>query len=159
MSAGDETLFRWIPVGVGAIFVVVGLVFVVVGVRTARAASRFRAKAERSTGTCLELVYRSSSSTSGSSGSGGWAPRMAFRTLDGRPVEATSRVWSSPAAVRVGREAPVLYDPDHPADFRVDNLRGSGGCIAPVFVVLGSVATLVGLGVLFLGGVLANALG
>ena len=157
MSPSDESLLRWLPGGVGALFVVLGLVFVVVGIRTAQAGRRFAAKAERTTGTCVELLYRSSSSSDGST-SGGWAPRMAFRTLDGRPVEAVSRVWSSPAAVRVGREAPVLYDPDDPRDFRVDNVRGSGGCIPPAFIAMGSLATIVGLAVLGVLGFLSGAL-
>jgi len=157
MSPPDDSLVRYVPGGVGALFVVLGLFFVVVGIRSAQAGRRFAAKAERTTGTCLELVYRSSSSSDGST-SGGWAPRMAFRTLDGRPVEAVSRVWSSPAAVRVGREAPVLYDPDDPRDFRVDNLRGSGGCIPPAFIVMGSLALVVGVVVLVVGGFLSTAL-
>lgn len=136
---------KWIPVLVGGGFAVFGVFFVVMGVRMARANSRFRARAESTTGTCVDLVYRHSSSSHDSSSTGGWAPRMVFRTLDGQQIEATSPVWSSPAAVRRGHTAPIVYDPAEPQDFRVDNLRGSGGCIAPVFIAMGSVFALVGL--------------
>ena len=99
----------------------------------------FLASAERTEGTVIALV-----ATRGSGGSTLYSPVVAFRAIDGRAIEWTSSVASSPPAHDEGETVTVLYRADAPDDARLDGFFPLWGGAA-IVGGLGSAFFLTGL--------------
>ena len=94
-------------------------------------------------GRVIELVRkRSSDSTS-------YAPRVSFMDVQGRMHTFTSRTSSNPPAYDIGETVQVFYQPDSPAQARIDgffSLWGATliiGIVGGVFALIGAVLVLV----------------
>ena len=75
---------------------------------------RFAGRAARAPGTVVELV-----TSRGSKGGTLYSPIVRWQPLEGEPRTLRSRTASSPAAFAVGEQVTVLYDPDDPAEARL----------------------------------------
>lgn len=104
-------LALWAVVSVSLILLAVGGFL---GYRT----SRFRQSAATASGTVIELVERVSHSDEGTSVV--YAPRVQFRTSAGEERIFLSDTGSNPPAFAPGDPVEVLYNPDHPADARLN---------------------------------------
>ena len=132
---------------VPVLFTVGGLAFVVMGIRSLRSARSFQAVALRAPGIVTDLRYRTTRTTGTENGpSGSWFPVLRFATADGRHVDTEAMYGQSPRPARVGDTVAVLYDPEDPTRAALEGKLG-GGFLGVMFVVMGSMFALLGLGI------------
>ena len=130
------------PEYLGVFFAVIGVVFLLVGIHGLRGTLSFRRRAQQAEGVVTDVRARSS----GKSGDPGivFYPVLQFTTRDGRQVQTEARTGRSPAPAREGDRVPVQYDPEDPASADIAG-SWSGLLLYGVFVVLGSIFTVVGI--------------
>lgn len=122
-----------LPLGVGAL---VWLIFALRGQR------RFMRTAHRASG----VVQGLSKQAYGRSAL--FFPVVHFTTDRGVTISAESKTGRDQNAYRIGQTVPVLFDPDHPTDMRIDSFSSRWiGAIIPGFFAL--VLLGVGLAALF----------
>jgi len=121
----------------------VGLLFVFLGIRTLRSSRRFRSRALRAPGVVTDVRYEVVGTDADS---GMWFPVLRFATADGRTVDTTAMYGRSPAPARRGDVVSVLYDPTDPTRAAIDGPIGGGGLIGSIFLGLGLIFALLGLG-------------
>jgi hypothetical protein len=103
--------------GFTAIFLVIGLGLIGGGIYSFLSTRAFLRQAVPAEGAVIDLTAAWDSED----GSYTYYPRVRFRTPDGRAVEFTSDVGSSPPAFEVGEPVRVLFDPANPARARIDS--------------------------------------
>jgi hypothetical protein len=94
------------------LFAVVGLGLLIGGVVSIQHTRRFLATAISVPGVVTENVWHESSS--GSSKSWAFYPRILFRTTGGQEISFITDSGSSPPAYRVNEPVTILYDPQQP---------------------------------------------
>ena len=67
-----------------------------------------------------------------------------FMTIDGKPITYTSTYASSPPAHDVGETVTIYYAPNDPSDAAI---KGEGIVFRIIFMVIGGIIMLVGLGI------------
>lgn len=129
---------------VGIPFALIGIGALVGCVAWTTSMQRFIARAEKAQGRVVALVpHRGDDSTT-------YAPTVEFLAKDGKTVTFTDSVSSNPPSHQEGDVVPVLYDPAKPEDAHIDSFWDLW--LGQVILgVLGTVFTLVGLGVLATG--------
>ncbi|MFF4776862.1 DUF3592 domain-containing protein [Microtetraspora fusca] len=118
-----------------------GVTFTLVGAGLLANARAFRRRALRAQGHVVGL--RRSDSSDGVV----FYPIVRFATAYGQPVEAESRFGSNPPSARPGQTVTVMYDPADPRRIRIDNLTGSGVLLGGIFLGVGLVLLIAGIGV------------
>jgi len=126
------------------LLVFVGVTFVLVGARTLRSARQF---ALRAPATVTDLRFHQT--VRGESG-GSWFPVVRFATADGRHIDTETMFGRTPPPARRGDAVVVLYDPADPTRATLER-GGTGNLLGVIFIVLGSVLAVLGLGI---GGIL-----
>lgn len=116
---------------------VVGLIFVVGGGYGIHQNRRLNRIGERVPGTVVGLRWRMSSSDAGRV----CHPVLAFRTLDGRDIQAETGVGSSRVIAQPGEQVPVIYDPRNPVKAEI-NTRAGRAAWLPVIITMAGVATI-----------------
>jgi hypothetical protein len=96
------------------VFTLVGVAMLAGALLAYRHTSAFLADAARAEGIVVEVIHQRSSDSST------YKPVVQFTTADGRQVEFTSDVGSSPPAHARGDKVAVLYRPASPAQARID---------------------------------------
>ncbi|MEV0385848.1 DUF3592 domain-containing protein [Nonomuraea sp. NPDC050643] len=137
---------------VGGIFGLIGLVLLCVGIALAASTASFLGSAERTDGTVVSLIARTTT-TRGSDGharSGtSYYPTVEF-AVGGRRYTFVSSTGGNPPSHKEGESVPVAYDPDDPSDARIASFGSA--FLAPLIVGgLGAVFTPIG-AVLFVKG-------
>lgn len=100
-------------VGIGLF--IVAAVLLGVGGWLAAGTLEFTRRAASAPGTVIELV-----TSRGSKGGTLYSPIVRWEPLEGEPRTLRSRTASSPAAFDVGEQVTVLYDPEDPAEARLE---------------------------------------
>jgi hypothetical protein len=119
---------------------VVGLIFVVSGGYGIHQYRRLNRIGERVFGTVVGLRWRSSAGPDGGSVRV-CHPVLAFRTLDGRDIQAETGAGSSRVIAQPGEQVPVIYDPRNPAKAEI-NTRAGRPVWLPVIFIMAGVATI-----------------
>lgn len=112
----------------------VGLMFVLGGGYGIHRDRRLNRTGERVPGTVVGLRWRSSS---GPDGGRACHPVLAFRTLDGRDIQAETRVGSSRVIAHPGEQVPVIYDPRNPARAEINTRAGRAAWLPVIFTMAG----------------------
>lgn len=137
-------IFLLVPLGFG----VIGVLFAWWGVRRMRSVSAFKRMAARAPGVCIGLDrQRFRGGGIDATPSTIFYPVVRFALPDGRQVETRTESGASPPPAREGAAVTVLYDPARPERARVEGVLGDGTIPYTMFIVLGSVFAVVGLGV------------
>src|ERR1700751_4615392 len=117
---------------------VVGLIFVVGGGCGIHQYRRLNRTGERVPGTVVDLRWRSRSSSGPDGGSFRVChPVLAFRTLDGRDIQAETGVGSSRVIAQPGEQVPVIYDPRNPAKAEINTRAGRPVWLPVIFIMAG----------------------
>ena len=134
------------PEYLGVFFAVIGVIFLFMGARGLRGTLSFRRRAKQTEGVVTDVRARSSGSRSGSDVNIVYYPVLEFTTQDGRRVQTEARTGRSPAPAREGDRVSVEYDPEDPASADIAG-SWSGLFLYGLFIVLGSIFTVVGIAV------------
>jgi hypothetical protein len=125
-----------------------GLLFAVVGALGFRSSRRRVRTGQRTTAEVVDMQRSRGLATTDAQGftrvNDTFTPVVAFRTADGREIQAPTRVGGNPSSARVGEQVPVIYDPAAPESVEIDTIMGRGTALL-------GIVTLVGLGVMALG--------
>lgn len=109
---------------VGVLFLLIGLGAFIAAGALAVSSLRFKADAEKATGTIVKLERRTSSSSGGRGRTGRktatWAPVFEFAAAGGATQLVTSAWSSSHTSLKVGDPVPVLYPRHAPHQARID---------------------------------------
>ena len=142
------------PVLAAAAIITVGsfLLLCSLSVSAIRAIARSR-RYVRVPGRIVDLREQHSNTMENPGSPPGYAPVLAFRTPDGREMQAESPRWSNLNAGKVGQQVDVVYDPADPSEAYIGSVTGTpvflyvagAGIVAVVFVV-GALALLARLG-------------
>ncbi|MEV0970696.1 DUF3592 domain-containing protein [Microtetraspora glauca] len=119
----------------------IGVIFSLVGAGLLINAREFRRRALRAPGHVVGL--RRSDSGDGPT----FYPIVRFMTAYGQEVETQSRFGSNPPAARPGQTVTVMYDPADPRRIRIDNATGNGTLLGGIFLGVGLLLLLAGIGV------------
>lgn len=134
------------PEYLGLFFAVIGVVFVFVGIRGLRGTLSFRRRATQIEGVVTDVRARSSGTHRDGDADIVYYPVLEFTTQDGRQVQTEARTGRSPAPAREGDRVTVQYDPEDPASADIAG-SWSGLFLYGLFIVLGSIFTVVGIAV------------
>jgi len=129
----------------GGIFATVGIGFVVGGLYFYQSQQAFLATAHKAEGIVKELIF----SRSGKKG-GVYYPLVEFSTPDGQVHSFRSDTGTNPASYDEGERVEVRYDPKQPSQAKLTGFWSLWG-LSAIFGGLGSIFTLIGLGVLWSG--------
>ncbi|MAS53936.1 DUF3592 domain-containing protein [Nocardioides sp.] len=135
----------------GPVLTAFGLLFVVLGIKVGRDRRAFEARSHVAEAQVIDLLYQVGGTADLSRGNGIFKPVVRFVLPDGRQVEVETTHGSSPAPAQPGQWVEVRYDPEQPTVVRLATGLSSGGLLAPLFVVVGSVVALGGLATMVLG--------
>ena len=113
----------------GAVVVLFGLVFAAAGGFVFYRGHRLVRAGQRAEADVVDLHWSHHSEV--------YYPVVAFRTADGRAVEARTTAGRNPPAARVGQRVRVIYDPGAPHVVMIDSFDGRGTLVAAVFVLVG----------------------
>lgn len=132
------------PEYLGLFFAVIGVIFLFVGVQGLRGTLSFRRRAQQAEGVVTDLRARSS----GSRGDVNivFYPVLEFTTRDDRQVQTEARTGRSPAPAQEGDRVTIQYDPNDPASADIAS-SSSGLFLNGLFIVLGSIFTVIGIAV------------
>jgi hypothetical protein len=122
-----------------------GLVIAVLGVLVIRQNRRLTRTGQRVTGTVTDLRWHSHSDQSSRGGYTTYHAVLAFRTLEGREVEAVTRNGSREIIARAGEQVPVIYDPRDPTRAEIDTPAGRAHWWPPLVAGGGLVLTVIGI--------------
>lgn len=128
---------------VGGIFFPIGLVLVAVALYFIQADRKLAQAGGRAEGTVIEIVH-----ARGTSGKIVYRPLVEFRTPGRERQEFANDVSSSLPGYGRGERVQVLFDPDNPADAKIDSFM-ERFFIPSIFGLVGSIFTIVGGGNLF----------
>ena len=142
MSGPDMMAFRmlFVPIFSG-VWCLIGVIFCAVGWGLRHSRQRRIARCtERTQGTVIDLVRR----VGGSGGSYGvsWHPVFSYFVGDQQAVKE-SNYGASQAKFMIGQPVTVFYDPRDPNTYIVQEEK-LGGLLSRVFLIIGTVALLVG---------------
>lgn len=114
---------------------VVGLSFAVAGGYGVHLNRRLNRIGERVTGVVVGLRQKAAGTEDGTA----WHPVLAFRTLDGRDIQAVAGVGngSSRFVAQPGEQVPVIYDPRNPARAEINTRAGRAGWLPILFIIMG----------------------
>ena len=120
----------WFIVMFSGIWCLVGIIFLCVGIGLTRSFNRKEERLRaRASGTVTEIVRRASGD------SASFYPIVAF-DYEGRRIELESTSGGGRRRYYEGQAVEVLYDPDDPACFRLEN-DGSGRLVGRVMLAVG----------------------
>jgi Protein of unknown function (DUF3592) len=128
---------------VGGVFLPIGLVFLAVALYFFKADQTLAESGARAEGTVIEVVRARDTG-----GKIMYRPLVEFRTPGGERQEFASDVSASTPGYGRGERVQVLFDPDNPADAKIDSFM-ERFFIPLIFSLLGSIFTIVGGGILF----------
>lgn len=120
-----------------------GLVIAALGVIIVRQNRRLTRTGQRVTGTVVDLRWHSHATQNG----GGYTTYhavLAFRTRDGREVEAVTRNGGRKIIAHPGEQVPVVYDPRQPTRAEIDTRAGRAAWWPPLVAVAGLALTVYG---------------
>jgi Protein of unknown function (DUF3592) len=136
--------FVWAAAIVGLI----GLVFLPIGIGFWVNNSSFERDAEKTTGTVIDHVTKTSYDRDGDR-SVTYAPKVRFTAADGQDYEFTDSISSSNKK-DIGSRVDVLYKPDDPSDARIDSVARRW-LFPGIFGGVGALMVLIGVGLLIAG--------
>jgi hypothetical protein len=131
---------------VGLIFTVLGASFLTMGLGMALWTAHFLSRSVSAQGTVVQMRAVQDAKTHTET----YAPVIGFVARDGHSYTVDSHSSSNPPSYVVGEMVRVLYDPEDPAEGKIDSVWQVWG-IAIVFSALGSLFLLTGIVLLWIG--------
>jgi uncharacterized protein DUF3592 len=116
---------------------VVGLIFVVGGGLGIHQYRRLNRTGERVPGTVVGLRWRTRPAGPDGGSVRVCHPVLAFRTLDGRDIQAETGAGHSRVIAQPGEQVPVIYDPRNPAKAEINTRAGRPAWLPVIFVMAG----------------------
>jgi len=132
---------------VTVLFTLIGVAMLIGGVFMFNRTRRFTQRSVATTGTVVELLLESRSSTSAGRRTVGhsYYPLIRFKTKSGQVVEFKSSFGSNPPSYVVGARVPILYDPDNPHRAEINSFMSLWMGVI-ILLALGGIFTAVGVG-------------
>lgn len=145
----------------GPVMAIIGGAMVFFGWRSYNTTKNFMDRAERASGTVVEVVARSGTDSNGNPTTY-YYPVVEFRTASGQSVRQQAATGSNPPSHRVGETVEMVYDPSDPQGARINDFT-SIWLLPAVLLGIGAIFALAGVGAFFnsialiagLGGLLA----
>jgi len=132
------------------IFAAIGLAMLAGAFLAFTSTQNFLSTAVSTQGTVIELVRSRSSSSSNGSSDYTYAPVVKFETKDGSLIEFQSSTSSNPPSYAEGETIEVLYQKSSPHDAKIKGFFSLWG-LSMILGIIGSVFSLIGLGMVFAG--------
>jgi len=122
---------------------VIGLAALLFGIVRSREKLRILRKGIKVDGVILQVI------NDGHSTSPTYYPVVKFYTEQNQPVTERYRIWGNKWTYREGEDVKVIYDPQNPGKFLLDEPRSK--VLSPVFIYGGVLLILLSIGLLILG--------